>query len=51
VHTDRQAALDAFLASRPFENARIEIVSSSSDKKIEMVISTDTHELRSIKRK
>jgi hypothetical protein len=51
IHTERQTALDAFLAARPFENCRIEITSSSSDKKIEMVISTDTHELRSIKRK
>ena len=51
IHSDRQVAMDAFLAGKPFENARIKIVSSSSHKMIEMVISTDTHELRKIGKK
>ena len=33
-----------------FANAKVEIISSSSKKRIQMIISTDTHELRGIKR-
>lgn len=51
VHTDRDEAIAAFLAGDAFANAKVVITSSSSNRKIEMVITTDTHELRSIRRK
>lgn len=50
VYTDRQQAIAAFLAGDAFANAMVEIVSSSSKKRIRMIISTDTHELRGIKK-
>ena len=50
VYTDRQQAISAFLAGDAFANAMVEIVSSSSKKRIRMIISTDTHELRGIKK-
>ena len=51
IYTDRQQAISAFLAGDAFANAKVVITSSSSNKRIEMVITTDTHELRGIRRK
>ena len=51
VYTERQQAIKAFLDGEPFANAKVEIISSSGKKRIEMIISTDTHELRQIRRK
>ena len=48
---DRQASISAFLAGEPGKNAKVVITSSSSRKSIEMIITTDTHELRRIKKK
>ena len=50
IYTDRQQAIAAFLAGDAFANAKVEIISSSSKKRIQMIISTDTHELRGIKK-
>ena len=50
IYTDRQEAIAAFLGGDAFANAKVEIISSSSKKRIQMIISTDTHELRGIKR-
>lgn len=48
---DRQASISAFLAGEPGKNAKVVITSSSSRKSIEMIITTDTHELRRIKKR
>ena len=50
IYTDRQEAIAAFLGGDAFANAQVEIISSSSKRRIQMIISTDTHELRGIKR-
>ena len=51
IYADRQQAIAAFLEEEPFTNVKVVITSSSSSRKIEMVITTDTHELRSIRRR
>lgn len=50
IYTDRAQAIEAFLAGDAFANAKVEIISSSGKKRIQMIISTDTHELRGIKK-
>lgn len=51
VLNDRQEAIPAFLAGESGKNAKVVITSSSSKKSIEMIITTDTHELRRIKKR
>jgi hypothetical protein len=51
ILTDRQEAISAFLSAEADKNAKVVITSSSSKKSIEMIITTDTHELRRIKKK
>jgi len=50
VLSDRQEAIAAFLEGAEGQNAKVVITSSSSEKSIEMIITTDTHELRRLKK-
>ena len=51
VYSDPAAAAAAFNNAEKFANVKVEIGSSSSNRKYELVFTTDTHELRSIKKK
>lgn len=51
IHTDPEKAAAAFQAGEKYGNVQIVIPSSSSNKRYELIITTDTHELRSIKKK
>ena len=51
VYTDPSKAAEAFNKAEKFANVKVEIASSSSNRKYELIFTTDTHELRSIKKK
>lgn len=51
IHTEPAEALAAFQAGEKYGNVQIVIPSSSSRKRYELIVTTDTHELRSIRKK